>query len=109
MSKTKTLTLHNTNEGNGEHWYSRQNEYGKKEIDGILDPEGGNTKEAPTSIPSPFARFDLVRTAFAKLSQNETLEGEPNDERLVSECFDVGQIFLNGTRKKGLKVCKILR
>ena len=100
MSKTKTLTLHNTNEGNGEHWYSRQNEYGKKEIDGILDPEGGNTKEAPTSIPSPFARFDLVRTAFAKLAQNETLEGEPNDERLVSECFDVGQIFFNYDKLK---------
>ncbi|WP_394991630.1 hypothetical protein [Emticicia sp.] len=100
MSKTKTLTLHNTNEGNGEHWYSRQNEYGKKEIDGIIDPEGGNTKEPPTSIPSPFARFDLVRTAFAKLSQNETLDGEPNDKRLVSECFDVGQIFFNYDKLK---------
>lgn len=97
---SKTLTLHNTNEGNGEHWYSRQNEYGKKEIDGIIDPEGGNTKEPPTSIPSPFARFDLVRTAFAKLSQSETLDGEPNDKRLVSECFDVGQIFFNYDKLK---------
>lgn len=100
MSKNKTLTLHNTNEGNGEHWYSRQNEYGKKEIDGIIDPEGGNTKEPPTSIPSPFARFDLVRTAFAKLSQSETLNGEPNDKRLVSECLDVGQIFFNYDKLK---------
>ena len=53
------------------------------------------SEEPPTSIPSPFARFDLVRTAFAKLSQSETLDGEPNDKRLVSECFDVGQIFFN--------------
>jgi hypothetical protein len=36
--------------------------YGKNEIDN--DPQGGDTESAPTSIPSPFARFDLVRTAL---------------------------------------------
>ncbi|MEY4539068.1 MAG: hypothetical protein RLZZ306_825 [Bacteroidota bacterium] len=100
MSSNKTLTLHSTKEGNGEHWFNRKSEYGKKEIDSIIDPEGGNTKEPPTSIPSPFARFDLVRTAFAKLSQNEKLRAEPNDEKLVSECFDVGQIFFNYDKLK---------
>ena len=99
MSSNKTLTLHSTKEGNGDHWFTRS-EYGKKEIDSIIDPEGGNTKEPPTSIPSPFARFDLVRTAFAKLSQNANLEGESNDKRLVSECFDVGQIFFNYDKLK---------
>jgi hypothetical protein len=95
MSRNKTLTLHTTDEGNQGHWFTRGGEYGKKEIDSIIDPEGGDTKEPPTSIPSPFARFDLVRTAFSKLSQNTDLSGDPNDERLVSDCFDVGEVFFN--------------
>jgi hypothetical protein len=107
MSSNKTLTLHTTKEGNGENWFARGNEYAKKEIDSIKDPEGGKTKEPPTSIPSPFARFDLVRTAFAKLSQSEILKGEYNDERLVSDCFDVGQIFFNYDKLKDkIKIIK---
>ena len=107
MSSNKTLTLHTTKEGNGEHWFTRGNEYGKKEIDSIDDPEGGKTKEPPTSIPSPFARFDLVRTAFAKIAQSESLKGEPNNERLVSECFDVGQLFFNYDKLKDkIKIIK---
>ncbi|AUD06008.1 acetate and sugar kinases/Hsc70/actin family protein [Spirosoma pollinicola] len=90
---TKPLTLHN--QTNGEDWFSRGTEYGKREIEGISDGVGGNTKQPPTSIPSPFARFDLVRTAFLRLSQNAQLRGEPNDERLVSECFDVSQLFFH--------------
>ncbi len=100
MDNKHVLTLHTIT--NGEDWFSRSGGYGKKEIEAIEDPEGGNTKEPPTSIPSPFARFDLVRTAFARLAQFETLTGKDthNDERLVSECFDVGELFFNFDKLK---------
>jgi hypothetical protein len=103
----KTLTIHTTKDGNDEHWFSRSGEYGRKEIDSIVDPEGGDTKEPPTSIPSPFARFDLVRTAFATLAQDSSLSGVPNDEKLVSYSLDVGEIFFNYERlKNNLKVIR---
>jgi hypothetical protein len=89
-----TLTLHRLS--NGQAWFSRNTSYGKQEIDAISDGQGGNTDQPPTSIPSPFARFDLVRTAFLRLSESKNgLTGEPNDERLVSACFDVGQLFFH--------------
>lgn len=91
----KTLTIYSRGTFNGTHWDSRGSAYDRDTIDKIEDPEGGNTKEPPTSIPSPFARFDLVRTAFARLAKSEQLKGEPNDERLVSEALDVGQLFFN--------------
>ncbi|GAB4015154.1 hypothetical protein GCM10028808_39730 [Spirosoma migulaei] len=94
---SNVLTLHT--QSNGKH-IAKTGEYGKKEIEAIEDPEGGNTKEPPSSIPSPFARFDLVRTAFARLARTDTLTGEPNDQRLVSECFDVGQVFFNFDKLK---------
>lgn len=97
---SKVLTLHTTGEGNEEHWFTRGTGYGNNEINSISDPQGGNTNEPPTSIPSPFARFDLLRTAFAKLIKSETLKGEKNDEKLVSQCFDVGQIFFNYEKVK---------
>ena len=50
----------------GEHWFNSTS-YGPNEIDSIEDPQGGDTKQQPTSIPSPFARFDLVRSAFGSL------------------------------------------
>ncbi len=94
-----TLTLHRLS--NGEAWFSRNTPYGKKEIDAIADGQGGKTDQPPTSIPSPFARFDLVRTAFLRLSESKNgLSGEPNDERLVSTCFDVGQLFFHSDKFK---------
>ncbi len=88
----------------GEHWFSSV-AYGPNEIEAIEDPQGGDTKQPPTSIPSPFARFDLVRSAFGSLLpkkdiksgtiKNPKLTGTPNSERLVSEVFDVGEILFN--------------
>ncbi len=88
----------------GEHWFNSTS-YGPNEIDSIEDPQGGDTKHQPTSIPSPFARFDLVRSAFGSLLpkknlktgivKNSKLYGSPNNERLVSEAFDVGEVLFN--------------
>ena len=46
-------------------------------------------------IPSPFARMDLVRTAFRYITSHGELEGTTIYHRLVSDCLDVAEIFFN--------------
>ena len=65
----KVLTLHDKTAGR-EHWFTSE-QYVKDHINSIKDPEGGNTTQAPTSVPSPFAQMDLVRTAFANIAKDE--------------------------------------
>ncbi|MFN3588366.1 MAG: hypothetical protein ACK4UP_03225 [Spirosomataceae bacterium] len=89
---SKVLAFHNSQTGN--HWFTSK-EYGSNEIDAIRDPQGGDTQQSPTSIPSPFARFDLVRSAFANLARNPKLEGTMNDKKLVSEALDLGELLFN--------------
>lgn len=73
--------------------------YSDGQIDAIQDPEGGKTRKMPTSIPSPFAAIDLMATAFAKLAETDNLDGVPIYEKIVSQCWDIGQMFFNA---KGL-------
>ena len=42
---------------------------GTKAIDSIADPIGANDKHEITSIPSPFARMDLVKRALRLLQK----------------------------------------
>lgn len=92
----KEFHLHNRTAATtgGGHWYD-SHAYDQAMRDAMPDPAGGDTREAPTSIPSPFARFDLVKTAFRRLAQRPDLGGDPNDLRLVSGCFDVGEVFFH--------------
>lgn len=78
----------------GSHWFECQ-PYGNTEISDIKDPNGANAKKQITSIPSPFARFDLVKTAFAEVVASGTLDGNTIYHRLVSEAWDVAEIFFN--------------
>lgn len=55
----------------------------------------------PTSIPSPFARIDLVKTAFREVSKQDengkyfNLSGNTPYHKLVSDALDIGQMFFN--------------
>ena len=76
--------------------------YGNQAITDIKDPNGGTCKKEITSIPSPFARMDLVKTAFKVITDtaittnnNTALDGDSIHHKLVSDCFDVGEIFFN--------------
>jgi hypothetical protein len=92
----KEFHLHNrtaATQGGG-HWYD-SHAYDQATRDAMHDRAGGDTREAPTSIPSPFARFDLVKTAFRRLATRPDLSGDRDDQRLVSGCFDIGEIFFN--------------
>tara|TARA_R110001592_G_scaffold72904_3_gene222808 strand:- start:10070 stop:13387 length:3318 start_codon:yes stop_codon:yes gene_type:complete len=45
-----------------------------------------------SSIPSPFARIDLVKSAFRWVANNK-LDGDSAQHKLVSDSLDVGQLF----------------
>ncbi|MES2487459.1 MAG: hypothetical protein V4581_16120 [Bacteroidota bacterium] len=69
--------------------------YGKNAIDAIKDPAGATAKKEITSIPSPFARIDLVKTAFEHIVNSKQIDGNTIYHKMVSDCFDVGEIFFN--------------
>lgn len=69
--------------------------YGKNAIEAIQDPSGATATKEITSIPSPFARIDLVKTAFENIVNGNNLEGNTIFHKMVSDCFDIGEIFFN--------------
>ena len=78
--------------------YNSENRDGKNGID---DPAGASAKNEITSIPSPFARIDLVKTAFVRVCQPDVetkkvnLDGNTIFHKMVSDTLDVGEIFFN--------------
>jgi hypothetical protein len=73
-----------------------------------INTNGGDGKKLPTSIPSPFARIDLVRTAFNVVGNSGQLDGvEKNgkatgsdNHKLISDALDIGQILFNYEKYK---------
>lgn len=66
----------------------------------IADPDGASARNEITSIPSPFARIDLVKTAFREVCRRangnlQELDGKTIFHKMVSDTFDVGEIFFN--------------
>ena len=61
----------------------------------ILDPDGATAKKEITSIPSPFARIDLVKNAFREVCDSKVLDGKTIFHKMVSDAFDIGEIFFN--------------
>lgn len=85
-------------EGNAslEGWdFSQQ--YDNKAIAAIKDPAGASAALPITSIPSPFANFELVRSAFSIVAKNPEvgLGGTTIYHKLVSYALDVLEIFFN--------------
>lgn len=87
----------------GQHWFS-SDAYSDKEIDAIKDPEGGSEISLPTAIPSPFARIDLVKTAFRNIAKSPNLKAYTkdgnvvsgkDDEKLVSDALDLAEMLFN--------------
>ena len=92
---SKIFRLHTGATDNIEHWQGISGHLSDNFIDSIEDPEGSNADRQITSIPSPFARMDLVRTAFRYITRNRELEGNTIYHKIVSDCLDVGEIFFN--------------
>ena len=74
--------------------------YSTTAIEQIKDPNGASAQKQITSIPSPFARIDLIKTAFKTVSEKDSttgkysnLEGNNIFHKMVSDSLDVAQIF----------------
>lgn len=87
----------------GQHWFS-SDAYSDKEIEAIKDPEGGSEISLPTAIPSPFARIDLMKTAFRNIAKSPNLKAYTkdgnvvsgkDDEKLVSDALDLAEMLFN--------------
>ena len=86
---SKILSYSDNTTGSG--WISRD-PYSGDDIARITDPNGDLVERPRTSIPSPFARVDLVATAFATLASSG-LKGAAMHHRLVSDALDVAQLL----------------
>jgi hypothetical protein len=80
---------------NIEGWQAISGHLTKDHIGSIADPSGSTAHTQITSIPSPFARMDLVRTAFEFVNSSKNLDAATIYHRLVSDCLDVAEIFFN--------------
>ena len=80
--------------GDLSHWQI-SSPYNKNVIDFIQDPDGLKPNKEITSIPSPFARIDLVRTAFKHVADSKQLEGNTIFHKMISDSLDVAQVFFN--------------
>ena len=76
-------------------WAELDNPYQPTKIGEINNPDGDLSKEDPSSIPTPFARIDLVREAFQYVANSPSLEGKTVYHRLVSHAFDLAELFFN--------------
>lgn len=86
--------------GEGSNTYTDWNEspsfpYNSNNRKKILDPDGATAKKEITSIPSPFARIDLVKNAFREVCESKDLDGQTIFHKMVSDAFDIGEIFFN--------------
>lgn len=81
--------------------------YNSASRDTIDDPDGASASHEITSIPSPFARIDLVKTGFKevckpdKKTQQANLDGNTIFHKMVSDTLDVAEIFFNIDKYKG--------
>ncbi len=76
----------------GRGWFQSA-PYNPQSIAAITDPDGGKGSD-PTSIPTPFARMDLVRTAF-KFVNDKGIDEDTSFHQIVSHALDIGEMFFN--------------
>ncbi len=78
------------------HWQDRAGDYNANIIKSIRGGDIDKAKNFPTSIPSPFARLDLFRAAFASFENPEMeLDGDSNNHRIIGECLDLLELLYN--------------
>lgn len=95
---TKIFRLHKDGTTANTGWFD-SSKITTKQISSIIS----DGKKVATSIPSPFAQIDLVKSAFQWVSQNG-IDGQTPHHKLVSDALDVGQLFFLSHLYKGLKI-----
>lgn len=88
----KTLRLHN---------YAQHNSGWSESIFPPADSLGklpSDCNKIATSIPSPFAQFDLVKDAFGKITEKGNFSGTTPQHRIISYALDVAQLFYQSNK-----------
>ncbi len=81
--------------------------YNSTSRDTIEDPDGASARHEITSIPSPFARIDLIKTAYNEVCKTDrntnkiNLDGQTIFHKMVSDTLDVAEIFFNLDKYSG--------
>lgn len=83
-------------------------QYNAPIINNIPDPAGATAAREITSIPSPFARMDLVKEAFAFVNR-EGLDGDTIHHKMVSHALDIAQIFFNYDKFKQAGLLELVK
>ena len=92
--KYEIFTLRKEKTGRDGHWQTTEDSP-YADTNSIEESNSSSITE-PTSIPSPFARMELARTAFEIASSHNTWDEVPNVyKKIVSDCLDVAEIFFN--------------
>jgi hypothetical protein len=93
----KVYRLHKDKQGSG--WFT-STPLSQVQISSISAP-GMNAEKIATSIPSPFARIDLVKNAFNEISKDGiNIIGDTNNHKLISDALDVAQLFFHFDKVK---------
>ncbi len=99
---SKIFRLYKEGTSTYEDWNSNPSfPYNSSSRDTIEDPDGASARHEITSIPSPFARIDLIKTAFKevckpdKKTKKVDLDGQTIFHKMVSDTLDVAEIFFN--------------
>lgn len=99
---SKIFRLYKEGNSTFENWNSSPAfPYNSTNRDSIEDPDGASAHHEITSIPSPFARIDLVKNAFKevckqnKQSRKVNLDGKTIFHKMVSDTLDIAEIFFN--------------
>lgn len=92
---SKIFRLYNSGTNTYQDWNdSPAFPYNLSNRDQIDDPDGATARYEITSIPSPFARIDLVKNAFKNVVKGQ-LDGNTIFHKMVSDALDVGEILFN--------------
>jgi len=97
---SKVLRLHTSGVDTLQDWQQCA-VYGSDVIQQIQDPNGATAKHEITSIPSPFARIDLVKSAFKLVANSRQLDGQTIFHKMVSDSLDVGELFFKSKTYAG--------
>lgn len=103
----KVFRLHNVGADTIGGW-GNSTQYNSTIINSITDPAGATATREITSIPSPFARMDLVKEAFAFVNRIG-LDGDTIHHKMVSHALDIGQIFFNFDKYKETGILDIVK
>lgn len=87
-----SFSLHKQSQGL--HWYVSK-QMGDKQLAAIIDLNTKFPTAADNSGLNSLSNLDRVRTAFQRLADRQNLSGTSQDQRLVSDSLDVGELFFN--------------